>query len=123
MEAFQALRTHLLLTFFDLNFQEFLTEKSIKNISSESGSSVLVVKVMDGHFDDSSWWRSSSDEQEESRLHHFGLLDLVGGKEAACLQPYRSGRVWQDFILDSLPPKLRKKRERSKKYKEVCFLR
>ena len=81
----------------------------------------MVVKLMDGHFTDDSWWRSSVEEEEEDRLHHYELLEVVGGKEAACLQPYRAGRVWQDFVLDSLPPKLRKKRDKSKKYKEVCF--
>ena len=98
-----------------------MTEKSIKHISSESGSSVVVVKLMDGHFSDDSWWRSSVEEEEEGRLHHYELLEVVGGKQAACLQPCRAGRVWQDFVLDSLPPKLRKKRDKSKKYKEVCF--
>ena len=99
-------------------FQDYVNrnEKSIKQISSEKGNSVVMVKVMDGHFEDDSWWPRSSVEEH---FHHYGLLDLFGGKEAACLQPGTSGRAWQDFILDSLPEKIRKKREKSNKYKEV----
>ena len=75
-----------------------------------------MVKVMDGHFDDQTWWPRSSAEEP---FHHYQSLQLFGGKDAACLQPGSSGRAWQDFILDSLPEKIRKKREKSKKYKEV----
>ena len=90
--------------------QDFVgkNEKSIKQISSERGNSVVVVKLMDGHFDDETWWPRSSVEEQ---FHHYQLLQLFGGKEAASLQPCTSGRAWQDFILDSLPEKIRKKRE------------
>ena len=80
-----------------------------------------MVKVMDGHFVEESWWKSAKEEEEEEEVFlHYDLLSLVGGKEAACLQPSRRGRVWQDFVLDSLPHKIRKKREKSKTYIEVC---
>ena len=75
-----------------------------------------MVKVMDGHFDDQTWWPRSSAEEP---FHHYHSLQLFGGKDAACLETGTSGRAWQDFILDSLPEKIRKKREKSKKYKEV----
>ena len=74
---------------------------------------------MDGHFEDETWWPRSSHEEH---FQHYQLLQLFGGKEAACLQPSTSGRVWQDFILDSLPEKIRKKREKSKKYIEVGLI-
>ena len=75
---------------------------------------------MDGHFEDETWWPRSSLEEQ---FQLYQSLQLFGGKEAACLQPSTSGRVWQDFILDSLPEKIRKKREKSKKYIEVGLIK
>ena len=49
-------------------------------------------------------------------------MEIVGGKENSCLETNYDSRIWRDFVLDSLPEKLRKKGGKSSKYIEVCRL-
>ena len=95
-----------------------LEEKIIKPISKEKVNSVLVIKILDGHFTDDTWWNFSSTGQE---FHHYDLLEAVGGKSTSCLEVNHNGRGWQDFILDSLPQKVRRKVPGSTKYVEVDY--
>ena len=93
-----------------------IEEKVIKPISKEKGTSVLVMKILDGHFTDQTWWNYSSADQE---FHHYDLLEAVGGKNNSCLEVNHNGRVFQDFILDALPEKVRRKGTGSIRYVEV----
>ena len=60
------------------------------------------MKIMDGHFTDDTWWTSAS---SEAVFHHYDLLEALGGKDSSCLEINQNGKVWQDFVLNSLPPK------------------
>ena len=95
-----------------------MEEKIIKPISKDKVNSVLVIKILDGHFTDDTWWNFSSTGQE---FHHYDLLEAVGGKSMSCLEVNHNGRGWQDFILDSLPQKVRRKGPGSTKYVEVDY--
>ena len=118
--------------FFKL--QRLVDEETIKPTSKKQNA-VLVMKMIDGHFDSSSWWpRSSKVRQwndkgndngndcspQEPGFCHQELLEVVGGKENSCLETNYDSRIWRDFVLDSLPEKLRKKGGKSSKYIEVC---
>ena len=81
-------------------------------LSSSKGNTMLTLKIMDGHFTDSTWWR---DTQE---LDYSTLLEAVGGKETFCLDAEK-GKRWQDFVLSSLPAKVQKKGASHKKYLQV----
>ena len=114
--------------------QRLVDEETIKPTSKKQNA-VLVMKMIDGHFDSSSWWpRSSKVRQwndndndngndcspQEPGFCHQELLEVVGGKENSCLETNYDSRIWRDFVLDSLPEKLRKKGGKSSKYIEVC---
>ena len=90
----------------------------IKPITKEKENPVLVMKIMDGHFTDDTWWRSAS---SEAVFHHYDLLEALGGKDSSCLEINQNGKVWQDFVLNSLPLKVRRKGPGSQKYIEVNY--
>lgn len=96
-----------------------MTEKMIKPIIKDKGNPVLVMKIMDGHFTDETWWRSAS---SDASFHHYEMLEALGGENSSCLEINQNGKVWQDFILNSLPPKVRRKGPGSDKYIEVKYL-
>ena len=96
--------------------QGLLTEKMIKPLAKDKENPVLVVKIIDGHFTDDTWWSSAS---SEALFHHYDMLEALGGKNSSCLEINQNGKVWQDFILNSLPPKVRRKGPGSDKYIEV----
>lgn len=114
--------------------QRLVDQETIKPTSKKQNA-VLVMKMIDGHFDSSSWWPRSSKvrqwndngndndndcSQQEPGFCHQELLEVVGGKENSCLETNYDSRIWRDFVLDSLPEKLRKKGGKSSKYVEVC---
>ena len=93
-------------------YQNLVKDEVIKP-SSKKECSVLVVKVVDGHFDNDSWWKFSS---REPAFCHKDLLEVVGGEFKCCLESNYEGRTWRDFILDALPQKLKKKGAKGTKY-------
>ena len=96
--------------------QGLLRDKMIKPLSKDKENPVLVMKIMDGHFTDHTWWSSAS---SEAVFHHYDLLEALGGKDSSCLEINQNGKVWQDFVLNSLPPKVRRKGPGSDRYIEV----
>ena len=137
-----AINQHQNRNAFFCKLQRLVDEETIKPTSKKQNA-VLVMKMIDGHFDSSSWWpRSSKVRQwndtdigndnengndndnagspQEPGLCHQELLEVVGGKENSCLETNYDSRIWRDFVLDSLPEKLRKKGGKSSKYIEVC---
>ena len=98
------------------DLQGLLRDKMIKPLSKDKENPVLVMKIMDGHFTDDTWWSSAS---SEAVFHHYDLLEALGGKDSSCLEINQNGKVWQDFVLNSLPPKVRRKGPGSDRYIEV----
>ena len=102
--------------------QRLVDQETIKPTSKKQNA-VLVMKMIDGHFDSSSWWPRSSKVRQWNDIdigNDGWLLEVVGGKENSCLETNYDSRIWRDFVLDSLPEKLRKKGGKSSKYIEVC---
>ena len=93
-----------------------MVEAKILKPTSKKENATLVVKLMDGHFDDDTWWDKAN---KESLFCHQQLLEAVGGKQSSCLQSSKEGRIWRDFILDSLPEKFKKKGTKSQKFLQV----
>ena len=76
------------------------------------------MKIMDGHFTDQTWWSTAS---SEAAFHHYDLLEALGGKDSSCLEINQNGKVWQDFVLSALPPKVRRKGPVTDRYIEVKY--
>ena len=58
----------------------------------------------------------------EKDFIHQQLLGALGDKELSSLESNYEGRTWRDFIIEALPPKLKKKGAKSEKYKQVHIM-
>ena len=92
-----------------------LKKGQVTPLSCSRGNTTLTLKIMDGHFTDSTWWKENKDMEVST------MLEAIGGKQSCCLE-VEKGKSWQDYVLSSLPPKVQKKGASHKKYKQVAAI-
>ena len=95
---------------------KFLVSKDqVLPLTSPKGHATVTLDILDGHLSETTRFSAS-----HPALQYTSMLEAVGGRGACAKAGSEGGkRRLANIVLDSLPPKVREKGTKSKKYKQV----